>query len=143
MHKFTAANNFKKVIKSHNPKVQMKFLIVDDNEKFRSYLREFITGKNDKCVELDDGINVASAFREFKPDLVLLDIVMKKVNGFSAAEKLKKEFPEARIVFVSDYTDKYFKKKAETLGVEGFVPKENLYELKEIIQQHKKQLMNY
>ena len=111
----------------------MKFLIVDDNERFRTYLRNLIIKKEDECVELDDGLQVSSAYNEFRPDWVLLDIRMKNVSGFKAAEKLKKDFPEARFAIVSDYSDERFRKKASNLGAAAFISKENLFELYELI----------
>ncbi|MGD8782324.1 MAG: response regulator transcription factor [Ignavibacteria bacterium] len=111
----------------------MKFLIVDDNEDFRSYIRESIETKDDNCVELDDGLNVNSVYREFKPDWVLLDIMMKKVDGLTAAKRLKEEFPEARFAIVSDFSDKLFREAAIKLGASAFIPKENIFYLTEII----------
>lgn len=112
----------------------MKFLIVDDNEGFRTYLGELLKNRNDECVELDDGFSVSSVYNDFRPDVVLLDIVMKKVNGFEAAEKLLKEFPQSHIVFVSDYSDERFREKAKKIGVEDFISKENLFELFQVIE---------
>ena len=111
----------------------MKFLIVDDNEIFRKYLREFIAGNNDECAELDDGIDVNKIYKSFMPDWVLLDIVMKSVNGFEAAVNLKKEFPAAHIAMVSNYNDDKFQNKAREVGAAVLVSKENLYELIEVI----------
>ena len=111
----------------------MKFLIVDDNERFRTYLRNLIIKKDDECIELDDGSKVSSVYKEFKPDWVLLDIRMKDVNGFEAAEELKKDFPDARFAIVSDYSDERFRKKASNLGAEAFISKENLFELYELV----------
>lgn len=111
----------------------MKFLIVDDNKIFSTYLREFITKESDQCIELEDGQNVNSVYNEFKPDWVVLDIMMKNANGFKVAEKLKEEFPNARFVIVSDYPDAMFRKKAEELGAAAFISKEDLFELNKII----------
>ncbi len=111
----------------------MKFLIVDDNREFRTLLREIIHKEGDEFIELDDGLHVNSIYKEFNPDWVLLDIVMKNVNGIKAAEKLIEEFPEARFVFVSGYTEERYRKKASKLGAAGFVSKENLAEIKRIL----------
>jgi len=111
----------------------VKFLIVDDNREFRTLLREIIHKEGDEFIELDDGLHVNSIYKEFNPDWVLLDIVMKNVNGIKAAEKLIEEFPEARFVFVSGYTEERYRKKASKLGAAGFVSKENLAEIKRIL----------
>jgi two-component system, response regulator YesN len=114
----------------------MKFLIVDDNEQFRVYVREMLLKPGDECRELDDGMCVNTVYGEFKPDWVLLDIRMKKMNGLEAGERLKKEFPSARFVMVSNYDDQRFCQKAKSLGAEAFVAKENLCELYDVIHAH-------
>jgi DNA-binding NarL/FixJ family response regulator len=111
----------------------MKFLIVDDNDDFRSYIRESIETQHDSFVELDDGLNVNSVYRDFKPDWVLLDIIMRNVDGLTAAMRLKEEFPEARFIIVSGFSDKLFREAAVKLGASAFVPKENIFDLTGII----------
>jgi two-component system, NarL family, response regulator DegU len=111
----------------------MKFLIVDDNKQFRAYVRELILTKEDECRELDDGLNVNAVYKEFSPDWVLLDIRMKKMDGFTAAEQLKKNFPDARFAMVSDYADERFRTRAAKLGAAAFIAKENLFELQNVI----------
>ena len=111
----------------------MRFLIVDDNSIFRKYLREFITKEGDEYMELDDGLNLNAAFGEFIPDWVLLDIQLKNSNGLKVAENLKKEFPEARFVVVSEYSDDKFRKMAAKSGATAFISKENIFELYKII----------
>ena len=111
----------------------MKYLIVDDSESFRKLVREEISKSGDDFYELDDGTSVNSVYKDFKPDWVLMDIKMKNIDGLKATSILKKEFPRARIVIISDYSDSWFRKEAVKAGAEAFVPKENLFELFEII----------
>ena len=75
-----------------------------------------------------------SVYKEYKPDWVLFDIIMKSVNGLKAAERLIKEFSGARFVFVSVYNRGKIPQKASKLGAAGFISKENLFELTRIIQ---------
>ena len=112
----------------------MKFLIVDDNEQFRSYLKELVVKKGDEFRELDDGLEVNSVYAEFKPDLVLLDIQMKKMNGLVAGELLKSSFPDARFIIVSNFFDKRFCRIAKSIGAEALISKENLEELYKLTQ---------
>jgi DNA-binding NarL/FixJ family response regulator len=111
----------------------MRFLFIDDNTMFRSFLREFIIKEGDEFMELIDGLNLNNAYREFQPDWVLLDIPYKNGNGIKAARLLKEEFPLARLIFVTDYTDQRFRKEAAKTGATAFIPKENLFELHNII----------
>lgn len=111
----------------------MKFLIVDDNTEMREYLRDLIVRDGDVCIELDDGKDVNMVYKNTFPDWVILDLQMKQVNGFRAAEKLKKNFPHSRFVIVSNYTDIPYRQKALQLGAVAFISKENLFDLYTLI----------
>lgn len=106
----------------------MRCLVVDENKSFRNYIKELIILNNNECMELDDGINLNSVYREYRPGWVLIDLQMEKMNGFKAAEKLIEEFPEACIALVSDFYDERLRNKAEKIGAAAFIPKENLTE---------------
>jgi DNA-binding NarL/FixJ family response regulator len=94
----------------------MKYLIVDDNESFRKLIRDEISKNGDVVFELDDGLNVNSVYKEFKPDWVLMDIKMKIVDGLKATDILKREFPRAHVAIVSDYSDERFRDEAKKVG---------------------------
>ncbi len=111
----------------------MKYLIVDDNEKFRKMIREEVCNEGDQVEELEDGVNVTVAYKYFQPDWVIMDIQLKVCSGFEATEKLLKAYPDAKILIVTDYTDNLYKKKALELGVSGFLEKENLFNINKIV----------
>lgn len=111
----------------------MKYLVVDDNDEFREYLCKYIVTQNDECIELDDGLNVKTVFESFNPDWVLMDLQMKSIHGFEAAKDLIEKYPEAKLIFVSNYTDKHFQKKAQFVGAVALISKENLEEVYKIV----------
>ena len=111
----------------------MKFLIVDDSEQFRAYVREMLQQPGDEWRELDDGMHVNAVYAEFRPDWVLLDIRMKNIDGLVAGERLKKYFPEARFIMVSNFYDERFRQKAKAIGAVALIAKENLQELTELV----------
>lgn len=104
----------------------MKYLLVDDNPGFRKVAREIIAHANDEFYELDDGINILTAYEDCQPDWVLMDIQMKQVNGFDATRTLLKSFPQARVIIVTNYESPAYAQKARELGAWGFVSKEHL-----------------
>jgi len=111
----------------------MKYLIVDDNEQFRAYLREILLRPGDECRELADGAGVNEVYREFQPDWVLLDIRMPQINGFEAGARLKKSYPEACFVIISNYSDDRFSRKAGLIGAAAFIAKDNLEPLLDVV----------
>ena len=108
-------------------------MIVDDNAKMRKMIRMFIFRDNDIVVECADGSEAVSTFREFHPDLVFMDIEMNKMDGFSATEKIYEQDPTAKVVFVTGQNTLAYRKKASSMNASGFILKENLSELENII----------
>jgi DNA-binding NarL/FixJ family response regulator len=80
-------------------------LIVDDHDAVRSAIRSLIAKEEDLrvCGEAVDGLEAIKKSKEFKPDLILLDLAMPKLNGIKAASVIKTEVPTARIVLFTLY----------------------------------------
>jgi CheY-like chemotaxis protein len=111
----------------------MKFLIVDDNAQFRTYLRSRVLQPGDEYRELEDGTQVNKVYQMFQPDWVLLDIQMQPMDGFTAAVQLKEHYPNAQFAFISNYADRKFLKKAQSLGAAALISKENLEDVAALI----------
>jgi DNA-binding NarL/FixJ family response regulator len=80
-------------------------LIVDDHEFVREALCNLI--KNDEpawqLTEATDGNEAVEIFRKTEPEVVVLDIVMRGMNGVAAAYEIRKISPDAKFVFISNY----------------------------------------
>ena len=68
-----------------------RILVVDDNPEIRAALRINLEDLGCEVFEAEDGAEVFGAVLEHKPDLLLLDVVMPKVDGFVALEALKRD----------------------------------------------------
>ena len=84
-------------------KATMKVLIVDDNEQARWMIRHYLRECANEFRECDDGAEAVSAYTEFQPDWVLMDWEMKQVHGLAATRRIIADFPEARILIVTNY----------------------------------------
>ncbi|HEY6951228.1 MAG TPA: response regulator transcription factor [Bacteroidota bacterium] len=111
----------------------LKFLIVDDNPSMRQTIGRIIRREGDEIFECDDGKDAAAMYRQHRPDWVFMDINMKEVGGIEATGQILEEDSHARVVVVTDYGDKFFRKAATDAGASAFVSKENIFELKSII----------
>ncbi len=60
--------------------------------------------------------------------MVLIDLQMKNIGGFNAARELLHEFPDAEIVFITDFEDELMLSTAKSIGVKTVIPKGLLYE---------------
>lgn len=111
----------------------MKFLIVEEISGLSVYLKELITANKDSCYLIDSNEELISAYLKHQPDYVIIDIDLRKMNGFVLAEKLSEEFLNSKIIFISDFDDIRLQKRADKINSSIFIPKENLHKIYEII----------
>jgi DNA-binding NarL/FixJ family response regulator len=112
----------------------LKLLIVDDNATVRRLIRNIVLPFVGEISECADGSDAPSAYRIQRPDVVLMDIRMKEVDGIEATKQIKAADPEARIVIVTDYDDDALRHAAMRAGACGYVLKDNLLDLVRLLQ---------
>jgi len=84
----------------------MAILIAEDNDAQRQYLRELLEReftKHAPIIEAEDGQSTVDLALEHRPDLCILDIQMPRLSGVKAARAIWKGFPEARIIFWTQF----------------------------------------
>lgn len=111
----------------------MTILIVDDSAAMRQLIIRLVGDLTDVFAECSDGALALRAYREYRPDWVLMDIEMKGMDGFSATREIKAEFPESQIVFVTGHDDARLREAARSAGGCAYVHKENLITLRQIL----------
>ena len=112
---------------------QMKVLIVDDNKKVRLLVRDYLPASVDEIYECVDGSEALAFYKQHRPDWVLMDWEMPNVNGMTAIRQIIAEFPQANICMVTAFDDEAIRAEALAAGANGFVLKDNLFELKAIL----------
>jgi|YelNatPaOPRAMG01_1025707.scaffolds.fasta_scaffold02036_14 DNA-binding response OmpR family regulator len=118
-----------------------KILIVEDDP----FLMEIYTEKLKKEGFLIEGISDSENFfeklKEDHFDLILLDLVLPKMNGFEILEQLKKNFPEQKVVVISNLGSKRDIERCLELGAKDFIVKAKfslqdfVKKIKEIVEQ--------
>lgn len=71
--------------------MQNKILIIEDEQSIQNILKAFLKDTGYSVVTADDGISGIAAFHESRPDLVLLDLMLPKVDGFTVCEIIRRE----------------------------------------------------
>ena len=107
--------------------------MVEDNYQMRRLIKSVVGGLADAVFECGDGEEALEAYRAHRPDWVLMDIEMKRLDGLSATRQIKAAFPEARIVIVTEYDQTDWREEARRAGACDYVLKENLSELRHIL----------
>jgi two-component system NarL family response regulator len=73
----------------------------------------------------DDGAGAIDAYRKFRPDVMLLDLRMPDVDGVAAARSIRREFPEAKILFLTSYDTESEIHQALEAGAAGYLLKQS------------------
>lgn len=100
-----------------------KVLIVDDSGLARRNLRQIIEPAGYQIVEAEDGLIALERYFLEKPDVVLLDLVMRGMYGLDVLKKLRELDPAARVLVVSADVQSSSHALAEQAGAKGFINK--------------------
>ncbi len=111
----------------------MKVLIVDDNEKVRGLVRDYLPASVGQVYECGDGSEAFALYKKYLPDWVLMDWEMPEIDGLTATREIIAEFPTANICMVTAFDDEGLRGEAFAAGASGFVLKDNLFELETVL----------
>lgn len=100
----------------------MKVLIVDDEEMIRAVLREYIEFEGGTADEAQDGMEAVKLCRENDYDIILMDVMMPKLDGFSAVKEIRK-FKNTPVIMLSARSEEYDKLFGFELGSDDYVTK--------------------
>ena len=105
----------------------MRIVVVDDDQIVAISLKTIL--ESDEEIEVaacgNDGADAIELYEKEKPDILLMDIQMKKVSGLSAAEEIMKKDPEAKILLLTTFSDDEYIIKALDIGVKGYILKQD------------------
>lgn len=120
----------------------MKVMIVDDHMEVRRMIKSFIEDLIDEFFECADGSEAISAYAKYKPDLVLMDLNMIEMDGFTATRKIKAAFPEARVFIVSQFDSATLRKSGQAVGAESYFIKHDLLPLRNLLEDEGRTIRN-
>jgi two-component system chemotaxis response regulator CheY len=100
-----------------------KVLIVDDSALTRRSLRQILESAEYQVCEVDDGLAALEHYFLEKPDVVLMDLVMRGMYGLEVIRKLRELDPQARIVVVSADIQTSSRDMADEAGAVAFINK--------------------
>lgn len=100
----------------------MKILIVDDEEMLREVLKEYVEFEGNEAFEACNGMEAVKMCRENDYDVILMDIMMPHLDGFSAVKEIKKS-KDIPVIMLSARSEEYDKLFAFELGVDDYVTK--------------------
>ncbi len=103
----------------------LRILIVDDHEAVRAGVRVALERREgvEVCGEAANGREALDKVRRLKPDMVILDITMPVLDGFSTAREISKSLPGVAILLLSMHESSNMINVAKSSGARGYVAK--------------------
>lgn len=120
--------------------VAMKILIVDDEELIRNVIKEYAELENFEIDEAEDGYEAIEKCKNNDYNLVIMDIMMPKLDGYQAVKEIKKE-KNVPVIMLSARGEEYDKLLGFDLGIDDYVqkpfsPKELIARIKAILKRY-------
>lgn len=105
----------------------MKIIIIDDDHLVVTSLKTITTANGIDVLAVGyDGLQAVDLFKKHRPDLVLMDIRMEKLNGIEATKEILEIDPEAKILLITTFQDDEYIEAALSLGCKGYILKQNI-----------------
>ncbi|MBE6140547.1 MAG: response regulator transcription factor [Firmicutes bacterium] len=125
----------------------MKVLIVDDESLIRDVIKEYLNLENIITKEAENGLDAISLVQKEDFDLIIMDIMMPKMDGYTACKEIKK-FKDIPFIMLSARAEEYDKLLGFDLGIDDYVtkpfsPKELVARIKAVTKRKEKKQLIY
>jgi two-component system response regulator NreC len=116
----------------------IRILLADDHNLFRHGVRRILEGQDgfEVIAEASTGLEAIELTKQLRPDVAIVDIAMKELNGIETTSQILRHSPETAVLILSMYSDERYVIRAVKAGARGYLLKDTLEEgLIEAIQQ--------
>lgn len=106
---------------------KIKIILADDHRIFRKGLKSLLSEKEniEVLAEADNGDEALEAARKYKPEIVIMDIAMPKMDGIEATRQIRERFPDTEVVVLSMHAKKAYIDQVLKAGAKGYVLKDS------------------
>lgn len=123
-----------------------RILVVDDEEKIRKIIRKYGEFEGYEIVEAKDGMEAVQLCREQDFDVIILDVMMPELDGFSTCKEIRRE-KDIPVIMLSARGEEYDRIHGFEMGIDDYVvkpfsPRELLMRVKVVISRNKKSQQN-
>ena len=107
----------------------LKIIVVDDNEAVRNTVRSLLASRKEctVCGEARDGLETIEKAKLLRPDLILMDISMPRMDGLEATKVIQQELPETKVLIVSQNDPAVVSQQAAQVKAHGYIAKADLH----------------
>jgi len=106
----------------------LRVLVVDDHVAIRRGIRTLISGRSEWaiCGEASDGLDAVEKARQLRPNLILMDVSMPRMDGLEATRHIRRDLPECEVLIISQNDPAIVREQAKQVGANGCVAKMDL-----------------
>ena len=103
----------------------IRILLADDHDLMRQGIRSMLDShvNFEVCAEAKDGIEAAEKALEYRPDVVILDVTMPKMNGLEASRRITKQLPDTQVLIFTIHDNEDMIRETLDAGAHGYVLK--------------------
>lgn len=105
----------------------MRVLVADDDRAFRGTLKRVMETRHFRIWEAGDGEEAVEFSRSLRPDLIMMDLSMPRMDGLEATRIIKAEQPDVRIVVCTVHNEPVYRRAASLNGADAFVAKSRCF----------------
>ncbi|HQZ83500.1 MAG TPA: response regulator transcription factor [Pyrinomonadaceae bacterium] len=106
---------------------KLRVLLAEDHKTVREGVKLLVNSQPDMEVvgEADDGEIALARAEELRPDIIILDISMPRMNGLKATRRLRAKYPDIKLLTLSRHTDDGYLQQLVAAGANGYVLKQS------------------
>ena len=111
----------------------IKVIVIDDDVNIRNVLKELLVLEDVDVVAVgSNGKEAVELYKKYKPDIILMDLMMPEYDGFYGLEQLQKICPDVKVIIISGNDDLETKRQLYELNISAFIEKP--FNLKSVIE---------
>lgn len=106
---------------------KLRILLAEDHKTVREGVKLLVNAQPDMEVvgEADDGELALAQAEKLRPDIIIMDISMPRMNGLKATKKLRSKYPDIKLLTLSRHTDDGYLQQLVAAGANGYVLKQS------------------
>ncbi len=107
---------------------QARILLADDDLHVLATINKLLRKEFEIVHMVSDGLSLVAAALEFRPDVIVTDISMPKMNGFEALRQIRGFLPGVRCIFLTMHAASGYRREAQKVGATGYILKSSARE---------------